>query len=217
MVAIEAILFDKDGTLFDYHRTWANWSRRFLLDLAEGDAALARRLGEAVGFDLDAGSFREDSPLVSETPHESARALLPLLPGASLAGLVTRMSALAATVPQAEATPLAPLLGELAGRGLRLGLVTNDGTEPTLAHLRAAGIEHAFAHVLACDSGYAAKPAPDMLLAACGWVWSPTTAPSRRWRICARRASSTPSPMSLPATAVTPPSPRPTCCWRPAR
>ena len=165
MTDIHAILFDKDGTLFDYHRTWADWSSAFLIDMAGGDLPTARRLGVAVGFELDFGAFHKDSMLVTDTPGEIAKALLPLLPGASLAGIVTRMSALSATVPQAEATPLVPLMEELLARGLTLGVVTNDMETPTRAHLRESGVEAAFAKILACDSGFPAKPAPDMLLA----------------------------------------------------
>lgn len=170
MATIKAILFDKDGTLFDFHRTWANWSRGFLLDLSGGDTRLAQALAAAVGFDLDAPAFHRDSILVCHTPTEIATALLPHLPGASRAGIVTRMSALSAAVRQAEATPLVPLMDELRGRGLTLGVVTNDLESPARAHLREAGVDSAFARVIACDSGFAAKPAPDMLLAFCEMV-----------------------------------------------
>lgn len=170
MATIKAILFDKDGTLFDFHRTWANWSQGFLLELAGGNRRLAQALAAAVGFDLDVPAFRRDSILVSHTPQEIATALLPHLPGASLAGIVTRMSAMSAAVRQAEATPLVPLMDELRGRGLTLGVVTNDLESPTRAHLREAGVEDVFARIIACDNGFAAKPAPDMLRAFCEMV-----------------------------------------------
>lgn len=160
-----AIIFDKDGTLFDYHRTWANWSRNFLLDLSGGDLPLARRLGDSVGFEFDFVAFREDSVMVSHTPHDIAERLLPLLPGATLSGIITLMSVMTAEVPQAEATPLEPLLSELTSRGIMLGVVTNDCEMPTRRHLEDARISDAFQMVLASDSGYAPKPAPDMLTA----------------------------------------------------
>jgi phosphoglycolate phosphatase len=165
MATISAILFDKDGTLFDFHRTWGAWSRRFLLDLAADDTRLARRMAEAVDFDIDTARYGRDSILVAATPHDIAEALLPFLPGAGLAGVLNRMNALSADVVQQEATPLGPLLDELASRGLRLGVVTNDSEAPARAHLRAAGVLDRFDRVLGCDSGYAPKPAPDMLLA----------------------------------------------------
>lgn len=161
----KAILFDKDGTLFDYNKTWANWSRRFLLHLAKDNADKARVLGDAVGFDFDASQFREDSILVAHTPHEIAEALLPRLPECTLTSILKLMSDMTSEVPQAEATPLGPLLEELTSRGLVLGVATNDTEAPTRRHLDEAGIAKAFRMVLACDSGFTPKPAPDMLLA----------------------------------------------------
>jgi phosphoglycolate phosphatase len=160
-----AILFDKDGTLFDHHKTWANWSRQFLLELSDGDTAHARVLAAEVGFEFDFNAFHRDSVLLQGSPGEIAAALLPHLPGASATGIATRMSALTATVPHAEATPLVPLFDELVSRGLILGVVTNDTLGPTRAHLREAGIEQAVSHIYAADSGFAPKPEPDMLLA----------------------------------------------------
>lgn len=165
MATISAILFDKDGTLFDFNKTWANWSRQFLVELAGHNISVARRLAQAVDFDFDLLSFRQGSVLVSDTPNDIARALLPFLPGASMAAIVTRMSALTANVVQAEATPLVPLMGELSARGLSLGVVTNDAEVPARAHLRASGVHDTFRHVIGCDSGFPPKPRPDMLLA----------------------------------------------------
>ncbi|MEV8465502.1 HAD family hydrolase [Fluviibacterium sp. DFM31] len=165
MRQIKAILFDKDGTLFDFNKTWANWSRKFLMHLAAEDLTRARILGDAVGFDIAAGMFRKDSILVSATPHDITDALLPHLPGATKSNILRLMSRMTAEVPQAEATPLEPLLSELVGRGLVLGVVTNDSLAPTRRHLQEVGVEEAFAMVLASDSGFPAKPAPDMLLA----------------------------------------------------
>jgi len=165
MPRFAAILFDKDGTLFDFHKTWGAWSRAFLMDLAGGDVALARRMALAVDFDLESAAYSPGSLLVSGTPHAIAETLLPFVPGMGLAAMVGRMNALTAEVEQAEATPLTPLLSELQTRGLRLGVVTNDSEAPARAHLASAGILHRFDQVLGCDSGYAPKPAPDMLTA----------------------------------------------------
>ncbi|OSP54305.1 HAD family hydrolase [Pseudoruegeria sp. SK021] len=167
MTRISAILFDKDGTLFDYHKTWALWSRDFLAALAENDPALTQRLADVVDFDIEMLAFRPDSILVSATPHDIARTLLPQLPGASMAGIVTRMSAMSADLEQAEATPLLPLMQGLLSRGLRLGVATNDCEAPARSHLGSVGIQDMFDHILGCDSGYSPKPSPEMLLAFC--------------------------------------------------
>jgi len=165
MTELRGVLFDKDGTLFDFTATWSAWARAFLSDLAAGDEAQARRLGEAIGFDMATSVFAPDSPVIAHTPGEIAEALLPHLPGTSPAALVTRMNAAAAEARMVEAVPLRPLLALLKGRGLRIGLVTNDGEMPARAHLGAVEIEPFFDFVAGFDSGYGAKPHPGPLAA----------------------------------------------------
>ncbi len=171
-MAIKAVLFDKDGTLFDFHRTWSDWAETFLTEQAGGDRAQARRLGAAVGFDIEARTFDQDSVLIAATPRDIAARLLPYLPGASPSALITRMNTLSATAPQAAAAPLVPLLEDLRARGLNLGVATNDMVAPARAHLEQAGVLHLFDHVLGCDSGHGAKPQPGMLRAFAALVGS---------------------------------------------
>lgn len=165
MSDIRGIVFDKDGTLFDFVATWGAWTRALLMDLAGDDAARATILGEAIGYDLPQRRFLPWSPVIAGTPGEIAEALLPHLPGASPLTLVARMNQLAAEAPQAEAVPLAPLMAVLKGRGLRLGVATNDAEGPARAHLAAAGVEDLFDFVAGFDSGHGSKPAPGQLLA----------------------------------------------------
>lgn len=165
MSDIQGLVFDKDGTLFDFRATWGGWSRRMLEELAAGSPALAERLGRAIGFDLVSGSFAPDSPVIAHTAPEIAAELLPHLPGMDLAVLVARMNALAAVTDLVEAVPLVPLFEGFAAAGLKIGLVTNDAEEPAHAHLRSAGIARYFHFVSGFDSGHGAKPDPGPLLA----------------------------------------------------
>lgn len=165
MKSIAGLLFDKDGTLFDFRATWSAWSRCLLEDLAGGSAQLTRVLGEAVGFDPCTGEFAPDSPVIAHPVPEIAALLLPHLPGLEAARLVDHMNALSATAELVPAAPLVPLFDQFAGLGLRIGLVTNDGEAPARAHLQAAGILHRFDFVAGFDSGHGAKPEPGPLLA----------------------------------------------------
>jgi phosphoglycolate phosphatase len=162
---IRAVVFDKDGTLFDFQRTWSQWTADLLAILAGADAQMAALLGRSVGFDLATLRFEPDSPVIAATPPDIARALLPHLPGRGLEELVDQMNALAAQARQAEVVPLRPLLEGLRDGGITLGLATNDGEAPARAHLSAAGIADLFDFVAGCDSGYGAKPAPGQLAA----------------------------------------------------
>ncbi len=165
MADIRGIIFDKDGTLFDFHRTWGEWSRRLMADLAQDDAMLARTLGQAVGYDTESGTFAPDSVVIAHTPDEIAEFLLPLLPGTALLDLVDRMNALSAQVEPVPAAPLRPVLAALRDGGRRIGLATNDAEFPARAHLAAAGVEDLFDFVAGCDSGFGGKPETGQLLA----------------------------------------------------
>ena len=162
---IEGILFDKDGTLFDFNATWGSWTQGLLADAGGGDAALVANLADVLGYDLATSLFRPDSIVIANTASFVADAILPLLPPQSKAELIARMNAKSAHAPQAEATPLGPLLHDLAMRGLRLGVATNDAEAPARAHLEAAGVVDRFDFIAGFDSGFGAKPSAGQLLA----------------------------------------------------
>lgn len=161
---IDGIVFDKDGTLFDFRLSWGRWTADLLRALA-ADAQQAELLGKAIGYDITTGTFASDSPIIAATPREIAECLLPHLPGASLIGLVDQMNMLSATTEMSPAVPLAPLLATLRARGLKIGLATNDTEAPARAHLANAGVDHLFDFIAGCDSGHGGKPAPGQLLA----------------------------------------------------
>lgn len=164
MAMIEGLLFDKDGTLFDFRASWGRWAKDFLTRIAT-DAAHARRLGRAIGFDLDSGAFAPDSPVIAATAADIAAALQPELPGMTVAELTEWIDASAGQAPMSEAVPLRPLLSALRGRGLRLGVATNDSEVPARRHLANHGITDCFDFISGYDSGHGAKPGPGMCLA----------------------------------------------------
>ncbi len=161
---LRAVLLDKDGTLFDFQATWGAWSRGMIEAESEGDPLVARRLAEALGYDLATSRFRADSVAIASTTATVAEILRPLLPRpVAHDDLVARMNARAEDAPQVEAAPLREVLGRLKGMGLRLGVATNDGEAPARAHL--AGVLDLLDFVAGYDSGWGGKPAPGQLLA----------------------------------------------------
>ena len=168
--AITAIVFDKDGTLFDFGATWNAWAKAFLMRLADGHRDRAVALGQMIGFDLNAGVFAPDSFVIAGTPDELVETLAPECAHLSRDALFALINEEAAAAPMAETVPLAPLLARLAGAGLRLGVATNDAEAPAFAHLDAAGVRDCFDFIAGSDSGYGAKPEPGQLLAFCAAV-----------------------------------------------
>lgn len=167
---LRAALFDKDGTLFDFTRSWGAWTRAVLADLAPAPEAAAG-LARVLGFDPASGAFAEDSPIIAHTTFEIADIIADHLRQPDSAALHHRIDALAHSVPMVPAADLHRVLRGLRAQGLATGVATNDTEGSARAHLRAAGILPLFDFIAGCDSGHGGKPAPGQLLAfagACG-------------------------------------------------
>lgn len=165
MTEFRGLLFDKDGTLFDFAATWEVWADAFLRRLCKGDDHRARRVGAHIGFDFENSTFAPDSIVIAGTPDEVTQVLMPLFPQLTAAELIAVLNDEAAKAPQREAVPLMPLLTDLRARGLALGVATNDAIQPARAHLSGAGIEGMFDFIAGFDSGHGAKPEPGQMLA----------------------------------------------------
>ncbi len=161
---ISGLLFDKDGTLFDFGATWEGWAEAFLLRSCANDRARAATLGWHIGFDLANRRFQPDSMVIADTPAEIARAMIPHLPETNYNHLLDTLNYEAEQVSQIEVVPLVPYLEQLREDGMRLGVATNDAISPALAHLDSVGIRGHFDFIAGSDSGFGAKPAPGQLL-----------------------------------------------------
>tara|TARA_R110002049_G_scaffold23781_7_gene84810 strand:+ start:12052 stop:12753 length:702 start_codon:yes stop_codon:yes gene_type:complete len=176
MTEIRGLLFDKDGTLFDFAATWVAWAEAFLLRASDGDRDLAVRVGQDIGFDLDTRQFARDSIVIAGTPGEVTTALLPHFPAMDHAALLVMLNEEASAAPQREAVPLMPLLQGFRSRGLALGVATNDAEAPARAHLGSAGVTQMFDFIAGFDSGHGGKPAPGQMLAFAAQVGLPAGA-----------------------------------------
>ncbi len=164
-MAIDALVFDKDGTLFDFAATWGAFGRIALEQLADGDAQRASELGKAIGFDIEQEVYEPDSIVIAGTVDEVAGALKPHLPEVSHEQLIETLNRASAEAQQIPAVPLAPFLEKLREAGLKLGVATNDAELPALQHLHSVGVRDHFDFVAGYDSGHGYKPGPGQLLA----------------------------------------------------
>ncbi len=163
---IAGVIFDKDGTLFDFNATWGVWSAGMISDLAAGDAATVARLAEVLGYDLENRVFHPGSLVIASTVQELADAVLRVVPGDKQA-LIARMNARAAEVGQVPAADLSHVMQQLRDMGLRLGVATNDAEAPARKHLDRAGITSVFDFIAGYDSGFGGKPEPGQLHGFC--------------------------------------------------
>ncbi|WP_068785029.1 HAD family hydrolase [Paenibacillus phocaensis] len=183
---IEAVLFDKDGTLMDFIYTWGRWGERLL---ARFSSELAKRRRPSLSSDLlqlwgiqynaegQISGYDRNSPLSMGTVDD----LLTLL---ALEGYKAGLSWAAARVLAAQCRMAAdeelersrtarllpgvqPFLEQCRQAGLRLGIVTSDETEAAEKHLEWLGIRSYFSVCVGADRVGRGKPYPEMVELAC--------------------------------------------------
>jgi phosphoglycolate phosphatase len=165
---IRAILFDKDGTLVDFQRSFGPAVHEVMQHLAGGDRAAYHRLAAASRFVEADRRFLPDSPLIAEPTGVYgalwAAALERPANAAFFAEIDRRLGDATTQHLVAIGDPKA-LLTTLAARGYRLGMLTNDAELTARAHLRKLGVDEILEFVAGYDSGFGAKPDPGPVLA----------------------------------------------------
>jgi phosphoglycolate phosphatase len=174
LTGIEVVIFDKDGTLIDFHAMWGGWAR----DLgARLDATIRRPVSldvfAAIGFDPASGRVAPGGELATGTmagiEETVARLLRRYCPSIAAARRATE-AAWIVPDPVALAVPLGDLpriVEQLRGGGRRIAVVTTDDRAPTDATLRALGIREAIGAMVCGDDGFPMKPEPDSVFAVC--------------------------------------------------
>src|ERR1700754_1844258 len=79
MNAVRAVLFDKDGTLFDFYKTWGPVTEAAALAVADGDQVKANQILVGSGKDPTTGRYRPGSPIASGSNQEIAQLWADLL------------------------------------------------------------------------------------------------------------------------------------------
>ena len=167
-MAIRGILFDKDGTLLDYHKTWMPVNRAIAARVAGGDPVLTETLLTSGGYDpvrdrmvsgtlLAAGNNFQ----IAEHWHSMVREQWPdfdeLLETVNVG--FTELCVTSST----PVTDLGAFVGKLKARGLRLGVATADSEAGIHASLGSFGILDDFDFLSGYDSGHGTKPDPDQV------------------------------------------------------
>jgi phosphoglycolate phosphatase len=174
-MSIRAILFDKDGTLLDYNKTWLPINRIVAATLSRGDDALAAVLLRAGGHDPDTDAITPGCDLAAGSAADIARLWAPLLVAAGqtapdIQALTDEIDAIFSREGINSAAPvcdLAAFLDALHARGVRAGIATSDNHAAALATMSHLGVTERFDFICGYDSGHGTKPGPGMVLAFC--------------------------------------------------
>lgn len=171
MRPIKGILFDKDGTILDYWKTWIPINREVALMAASGDRALANELLRHGGHDPATDRVTPGSVLAAAGMDGIVAAFAEILGNRAPKNLAAETSRLFRDGGAKHAVLLdgvATALATLKARGFRLGVATNDthgGLDASLG--RHPGLLEMFEFRCGCNSGHGSKPGPGMGLAFC--------------------------------------------------
>ena len=103
---VDGILFDKDGTLFDFRTTWNAWAAKLIRDLAEGQAETAQAIANNLIFDLNTNTFDPRSPVIAGSNREVAELIGAVLTDRPIEALEAHLTQAAAVAPLAPAVRL---------------------------------------------------------------------------------------------------------------
>ncbi len=158
---IRAILFDKDGTLFDFNASWGAWARQFI-DGYTPDQEKREALARAFRFDYEGQVFNPDSPIIAGTSSEIFNAMQSVFPDHSAARIADAVRGSTAAAEMKAVCDLPEYLEALKEAGYILGIATNDDEAGARAQLARENADVFFDFIAGYDSGYGAKPAPGM-------------------------------------------------------
>jgi phosphoglycolate phosphatase len=165
--APRAILFDKDGTLLDFHASWQPVNAKAIEMAAKGDVALASRIGAAGGLDPVTGRARPNTPLAAGTTTEIATTFISAGSPFELVHLTREID----RIFQAGALTAVPVLDlkvfftRLKALGLGLGIASSDSEAAICATAERFEFAAMVDFIAGYDSGHGTKPGPGMLTA----------------------------------------------------
>jgi phosphoglycolate phosphatase len=168
------VIFDKDGTLIDFHHMWGEWAVRLgrRLDSSSGHS-ISPRLFLSFAFDPVECRVSPDGPLALWPMTALRQLTVDLVVDAGLGRAEAERAVSQAWYvpdPVQLARPLADLHGifeRLASDGIKIGVATTDDRAAAEATLEALQVAQYVNMVVGGDEGLPSKPAPDMVLELC--------------------------------------------------
>jgi phosphoglycolate phosphatase len=164
---IRAILFDKDGTLVDFHLTWSAAAFAAMQRLSGGDAEKMARLVEINDYDLENQRIRPTSVLVAQSSADYGVTWAHALGETADTAFFEQMDRIFIEEGLKHVTPIGDppwLLSTLKSRGYLTGICTNDSEAGARAHCEKLGLLPWLDAVLGYDSGHGRKPEPGPVL-----------------------------------------------------
>ena len=168
------IIFDKDGTLIDFHAMWGCWITELAHRLETAThRPIADPLFTAMGFNSNTRQVLPGGQLADAPMVELRLITIDTLRSAGLSSQTIETTMAAAwhvPDPVALARPLtniSALFTTIQSYGAKIAVATSDDRAPTTTLLSAWDIAAMVDALVCADDGVAIKPAPDMVLTVC--------------------------------------------------
>jgi phosphoglycolate phosphatase len=178
--AAELVIFDKDGTLVDFHRTWVGIIGQLISAMGAYvpmTESLRARVQEALGISVDHGTVDGSGPLAMGTFIECDALLIYCLYREGVRWneaqeIVRRLGdeIFRSDVRKRCVKPVQgarELLARLKDRGMHIAVATNDKADDAASDMRSMDAAPFIDIVVGADSVENAKPSPDMVMKIC--------------------------------------------------
>ena len=165
---LAGILFDKDGTLIDFDRTWGPAAYAVMDDLAGGERVRLEDLMAVSHYVEEERRFLPTSPLIAGSSAAYGPIWAKVLGRPAGPDLYGEMDRLFRREGLAHLCPIgdpAATAQRLADAGYALGIATNDAEASARAQADILGLTRHLTYVAGYDSGHGSKPEPGMVSA----------------------------------------------------
>lgn len=179
MNAVRAILFDKDGTLVDFDRTWGPAAGGVMARLAGADEIALARLHAVSHYIAERRHFLQTSPLIAGSSRQFGPLWAEVLGRPASEAFFAEIDDLFIEEGQANLAPLgrpSEALARLARLGLPLGIATNDSERNARIQAGILGLTDLLTAIYGHDSGFGSKPLPGMVRAFAAHTGLPASA-----------------------------------------
>ena len=177
LLDVEAIIFDKDGTLIDVHHYWSSMLEiraSFIVDKYNLNDRIKFELMDAMGVDIKSGKIKTDGPVGIKPRSFIVSVAVEVLNSNNISISNADIESIFLEVDRKTSDNILPLLKLLpdVGRllenlkqcGVTIMLATTDMTSRARLAMKALGIEHFFSEIIGGDAVEFSKPSPDLAL-----------------------------------------------------
>lgn len=170
----QVIIFDKDGTLIDFHTMWGGWTTYLADQIQQVSGRDVRaNLYDAMGYDDLNKKVRAGGKLASSTMGKLHQLTIDIVQAAGFsAERATQIVEQAWAIPDPvllakQFTDTRTLFQSLRKQNIHIAIATADDRAPTQAMIEAFDIEDYISTMICADDGIPSKPEPDMVLTIC--------------------------------------------------